>query len=293
MTHGWNGSEADLSFSAYIRSKDPIIATIPDLHTEFDGRIAVVTGGGSGIGRAVAERYAAAGGTVVVLGRREQPLTETVERIIAAGGTADYACCDMRDADLVAKTIDDVAARHGRLDALVNNAAGNFVTPAEKLSPNGWRAVIDIVLNGSFYATRAAAPHMLQAGAGSILNVIATYAWHGHPGTVHSAAAKGGLVAMTRTLAVEWGGRGVRVNCIAPGPTETEGAGAALWGTDEARARVQAGVPADRFASPEEIAESACYLLSDRASYVTGEVLVADGGQWLGKSVYTDERNPR
>ncbi len=262
--------------------------TIPDLRTEFTDRVAVVTGGGSGIGRAIAERYAAAGGHVVVLGRRDEPLKETVALIRAAGGTADFAICDVRDATGVAEVIDGVVAREGRLDALVNNAAGNFVTPGEKLSPNGWKAVIDIVLNGSFYATHAAAQHMLAAGSGSILNVIATYAWHGHPGTVHSAAAKGGLVAMTRTLAVEWAARGVRVNCIAPGPTETEGAGKALWGTDAARARVQSGVPAGRFASPEEIAESASFLMSERADYITGEVLVVDGGQWLGKSVYTD-----
>ncbi|WP_125609895.1 SDR family oxidoreductase [Specibacter cremeus] len=263
---------------------------IPNLANEFDGRVAVITGGGSGIGRAVARRYGAAGGKIVVLGRREEPLAETVELIRAAGGAADYVSCDVRDASGVAEAIDGVVAREGRIDALVNNAAGNFVTPGENLSPNGWKAVIDIVLNGSFYATHAAAQHMLSAGTGSILNVIATYAWHGHPGTVHSAAAKGGIVAMTRTLAVEWAARGVRVNCIAPGPTETEGAGKALWGTDAARARVQGGVPAGRFASPEEIAESASFLMSDRADYITGEVLVVDGGQWLGKSVYTDER---
>ncbi len=264
---------------------------IPDIRSEFDQRVAVVTGGGSGIGRAIAQRYAAAGGKVVVLGRREDPLKETVELITAAGGSADFASCDVRDAARLAEVIDGVAAREGRIDALVNNAAGNFVSPGEDLSPNGWKAVIDIVLNGSFYATHAAAQHMLAAGSGSILNVIATYAWHGHPGTVHSAAAKGGIVAMTRTLAVEWAARGVRVNCIAPGPTETEGAGQALWGSDAARARVQGGVPANRFASPQEIAESASFLMSDRADYVTGEVLVVDGGQWLGKSVYTDERS--
>lgn len=264
--------------------------TVPDIRNEFDQRVAVVTGGGSGIGRAIAQRYAAAGGKVVVLGRREEPLRETVALIEAAGGRADFASCDVRDPARVAEVIDSVAASEGRIDALVNNAAGNFVSPGENLTPNGWKAVIDIVLNGSFYATHAAAQHMLAAGSGSILNVIASYAWHGHPGTVHSAAAKGGIVAMTRTLAVEWAARGVRVNCIAPGPTETEGAGKALWGSDEARARVQGGVPAGRFARPEEIAESASFLMSDRADYITGEVLVVDGGQWLGKSVYTDER---
>jgi NAD(P)-dependent dehydrogenase (short-subunit alcohol dehydrogenase family) len=264
--------------------------TVPDIRNEFAGRVAVVTGGGSGIGRAIAHRYGAAGGKVIVLGRREEPLKETVEQIAATGGSADFITCDVRDAGLTAEAIDGVVNREGRIDALVNNAAGNFVSPGENLSPNGWKAVIDIVLNGSFYATHAAAQHMLAAGSGSILNVIATYAWHGHPGTVHSAAAKGGIVAMTRTLAVEWAARGVRVNCIAPGPTETEGAGRALWGTAAARARVQGGVPAGRFASPEEIAESASFLMSGRADYITGEVLVVDGGQWLGKSVYTDER---
>ena len=263
---------------------------VPDIREEFSGLVAVVTGGGSGIGRAIARRYAAAGGKVVVIGRREEPLAETVRLITEAGGQADYVSCDVRDAAGMAAAIDGVAAREGRIDALVNNAAGNFIVPGEDLSPNGWKAVIDIVLNGTFFATHAAAQHMLAAGSGSILNVIASYAWTGHPGTVHSAAAKGGIVAMTRTLAVEWAARGVRVNCIAPGPTETEGAGAALWGTDAARAKVLDGVPSGRFASPAEIAESASYLLSPRADYVTGEVMVVDGGQWLGKSTYTDER---
>lgn len=265
--------------------------TLPDITREFAGRVALVTGGGSGIGRAIAQRWALAGGVVAVLGRRAEALDETVALIADAGGQAEALVCDVRDHEKVAATVDALADRHGRLDALVNNAAGNFVVPSEDLSPGGWKAVTDIVLNGSYYCTHAAARHMLARGSGAILNIIASYAWHGHPGTVHSAAAKGGVVAMTRTLAVEWGARGVRVNCLAPGPTETAGAGAALWGTDDARRDVLASVPANRFAAPAEIAESAAYLLSDRAGYVTGEVLVADGGQWLGKSVYTDSRS--
>lgn len=253
---------------------------------QFHNHVALVTGGGSGIGRAIALDYARHGGTVVVLGRRPEPLAETVALIRDAGGTADSVSCDVRDADAVTAAIDGVVEAHGRLDALVNNAAGNFVVPGADLSPNGWRAVIDIVLNGTFFCTRAAARHMLDQGSGSILNVIATYAWHGHPGTVHSAAAKAGVLAMTRTLAVEWAGRGVRINCIAPGPTETEGAGAALWATEEARRQVLASVPAGRFTTPDEIAGSATFLLSPQAGYITGEVLTVDGGQWLGKQVY-------
>jgi NAD(P)-dependent dehydrogenase (short-subunit alcohol dehydrogenase family) len=257
---------------------------------DFTGRVALVTGGGSGIGRAVALDYARRGGTVVVLGRRPEPLAETVGLITQQGGRAASVACDVRDPDAVTEAVDGVVREHGCLDALVNNAAGNFVVPGKDLSPNGWRAVIDIVLNGTFYGTRAAAQHMLAAGSGSILNVIATYAWHGHPGTVHSAAAKGGVLAMTRTLAAEWAASGVRINCIAPGPTETAGAGAALWGTPEDRAHVLASVPAGRFASPEEVADAASFLLSDRAGYITGEVLTVDGGQWLGRAVYGASR---
>jgi NAD(P)-dependent dehydrogenase (short-subunit alcohol dehydrogenase family) len=261
---------------------------------QFAGKVALVTGGGSGIGRAIALRYAAAGGDVAVLGRRVEPLEETARMAEKYGVRAEVVTCDVRDAAAVDEAVDDTVSSLGRLDALVNNAAGNFICPAEDLSPNGWKAVVDIVLNGGFYCTRAAARHMLDTGGGAILNVIASYAWHGHPGTVHSAAAKAGVLAMTRTLAVEWGARGVRVNCIAPGPTETEGAGAALWPTEQDRARVLASVPAARFTTPEEVAESAAFLLDDRAAgYVTGEVLTVDGGQWLGKVVYADSAAAR
>lgn len=260
-----------------------------DPRTEFTGQVALITGGGSGIGRAIALRWAAGGGDIVVLGRRAEPLEETARRAAEHGGRTRVVTCDVRDAAAVTESVDAVVADLGRLDAVVNNAAGNFVCPAEDLSPRGWSAVVDIVLNGTFHVTRAAAQHMLPASRGAILNVIASYAWHGHPGTVHSAAAKGGVLAMTRTLAAEWGGRGVRVNCLSPGPTETEGAGAALWPTEADRERVLASVPAGRFTTPEEVAESAAFLLSHaRAAYVNGDVLSVDGGQWLGKTVYAD-----
>ena len=246
-------------------------------HEDFTGQVALVTGGGSGIGRAVACDYARRGGTVVVLGRRVEPLAETVALIEQAGGTASSVSCDVRDADAVTATVDAVVERHGRLDALVNNAAGNFVVPARALSPNGWRAVIDIVLNGTFFGTRAAAQHMLAAGRGSILNVIATYAWHGHPGTVHSAAAKGGVLAMTRTLAAEWAEEGVRVNCIAPGIVRTEFA-RPLWDSPEAERRALAMTPMRRIGEPDDIAGAAVFLASPAGRWVNGHALVVDGG---------------
>jgi NAD(P)-dependent dehydrogenase (short-subunit alcohol dehydrogenase family) len=177
--------------------------------------------------------------------------------------------------------------RYARIDALVNDAAGNFVVRAEELSPNGWRAVVGIVLDGGFLCTRAAGRQMIEQGeGGAICSVLASYAWTGGPGTVHSASAKAGLLAMTRTLAVEWGGHGIRVNCITPGPTDTEGAGAALWPTQEIRDEMASTVPLGRFGTVEEVAWWTTALCSPFASYITGENLVIDGGHWLEQEGY-------
>ncbi len=254
---------------------------------DLSGRAYLVTGGGSGIGAAVAVRLAALGADVAVAGRRREKLDEVVEQITRAGGNALACPTDVRDPGQVDATVAATVDRFGRIDGLVNNAAGNFVTPAEKLSPNGWRAVIDIVLNGTWNCTSAVARELIAARRpGAILSVVATYAWTGHPGTVHSAAAKAGVVTMTRTLAAEWARYGIRLNCIAPGPTETDGAGAALWATPEESTRVRNSVPMGRFAQPAEIADLAGFLLSDRAGYITGDVMTADGGQALGRQVY-------
>ncbi|MFZ0322586.1 MAG: SDR family oxidoreductase [Actinomycetes bacterium] len=256
----------------------------------FAGKTALVTGGGTGIGRAIAERLAAEGARVVVASRDPDHLDPTVDALRALGADADRVALDVRDAEAVEAAFDAVERQFGGVDLLVNNAAGNFVVPSEQLSPNGWRSVMDIVATGSFQCTREFGRRRIASGdSGSVLSVIATYAWTGHPGVVHSAAAKAAVLAMTRTLAVEWARYGLRLNCIAPGPTETKGAGQALWSSDEARRRILAGVPAGRFATPGEIAASAVFLLSDEAAYVTGEVLVVDGGQALGKQVYGDD----
>jgi len=171
----------------------------------FEGKVALVTGGGSGLGRAFALEFARLGAGVVVAGRRPEPLDETVALIEGQGGKALAQPTDVRDPEHVDALVAAAVDRFGRVDVLVNNAAGNFVVKAEELSPNGWRAVVAIVLDGSFLCSRAAGRQMIEQGdGGAILSVIASYAWTGGPGTIHSAAAKAGIVAMTRTLAVEW-----------------------------------------------------------------------------------------
>jgi NAD(P)-dependent dehydrogenase (short-subunit alcohol dehydrogenase family) len=253
----------------------------------FEGRVALVTGGGSGLGRAFALEFARLGAGVVVAGRRPEPLDETVALIAAAGGAALARPTDVRDPEQVDALVAAAVERFGRLDVLVNNAAGNFVVRAEDLSPNGWRAVVAIVLDGGFLCSRAAGRQMIEQGeGGAILSVIASYAWTGGPGTIHSAAAKAGIVAMTRTLAVEWAPHRIRANCICPGPTDTEGAGAALWPTEADRERIAATVPTGRLARPEEVAWWAAALCSPYADYITGETLTIDGGHWLEQESY-------
>jgi NAD(P)-dependent dehydrogenase (short-subunit alcohol dehydrogenase family) len=253
----------------------------------FENKVAIVTGGGTGLGRAIALELARLGAAVVVAGRRPEPLEETIARVEDWGGAGHAKPTDVRDPEQVDALVADAIERFGRVDVLVNNAAGNFVVHAEDLSPNGWRAVVGIVLDGGFLCARAAGRRMIEQGdGGAILSVLASYAWTGGPGTVHSAAAKAGLLAMTRTLAVEWAPHGIRVNCISPGPTDTEGAGAALWPTEADRARVAATVPLGRLASTEEVAWWAAALCSPYAAYITGEMLTIDGGQWLEQEGY-------
>src|SRR6187431_400354 len=253
----------------------------------FDGKVALVTGGGSGLGRAFALEFARLGAGVVVAGRRPEPLEETVGLIEGQDGKALVQPTDVRDPEQVDALVTAAVEKFGRVDVLVNNAAGNFVVKAEDLSPNGWRAVVAIVLDGSFLCSRAAGRQMIEQGdGGAILSVIASYAWTGGPGTVHSAAAKAGLLAMTRTLAVEWAPHGIRLNTICPGPTDTEGAGQALWPEPADRARVERSVPLGRLASVEEIAWWSTALCSPYADYVTGEILTIDGGHWLEQESY-------
>jgi NAD(P)-dependent dehydrogenase (short-subunit alcohol dehydrogenase family) len=250
------------------------------LSGRYAGKTVWITGGGSGLGRSMAVAFAREGADVCVIGRRQEALDETAELIAREGGTAFGISCDLRDPGLVERTVAEIRARTGRLDVLVNNAAGNFIAPSEKLSPNGFKAVVEIVLNGTFHCTRYAFD-ALRETRGSILNIIATYAWSGEPGALHSACAKAGVLAMTRTLAAEWGPFGIRVNAIAPGPIHTEGTDKNLWSVADVEKYVERQIPLGRLGTPDDISRAALWLCSPDAQWVSGAALPVDGAHWL------------
>lgn len=240
-------------------------------------RTIVVTGGGTGLGAEMARRFAGLGAHVVVLGRRKEKLDETVAAITAAGGKGSAYSCDVRDWGAVQET----AQKIGPIDGLVNNAAGNFLTNAEDLSSNGFKTVVDIVLNGTFHCTSAFGKSMIAGKGGAIVNIVTTYAWMGSAFVLPSACAKAGVLAMTRSLAVEWAAYNVRVNAIAPGPVPTEGAFSRLLPDPSFEEMARNRVPLKRFGTPREIADAAVFLMSPQSGYITGDCLVVDGGEWL------------
>jgi NAD(P)-dependent dehydrogenase (short-subunit alcohol dehydrogenase family) len=261
----------------------------------LSGRAAIVTGGGTGLGLEIARALGRQGAAIAIASRDaghleagRSALEPDVEKVLTLP-------CDVRDPHQVRRTFREVEEKLGSLDILVNNAAGNFVRPAESLPEKAFANVVDIVLNGTFTASRAAGRSMIESGRGGvILNVVATYAWTGGPGTVHSACAKAGVLAMTRTLAVEWARHTIRVVAIAPGPFESKGAADRLWPSEELEEKVRRSIPAGRFAKREEVARAAAWLVSDEAAYVTGECLTIDGGAWLGRGILgTDEPIPK
>ncbi|AZB42623.1 2,4-dienoyl-CoA reductase [Bacillus sp. FJAT-42376] len=246
-------------------------------------KVFIITGGSSGMGKAMAKRFAKDGYNVVITGRTLETLEETKTEIEQRDGQIMTFSMDVRQPEKAAELVQAVHSRFGRIDGLVNNAAGNFICPAEKLSVNGWNSVINIVLNGTFYMSSAVGNYWIEHNQkGSIINMLATYAWGAGAGVIHSAAAKAGVHSMTRTLAVEWGSRyGICVNAIAPGPIERTGGADKLWESEEAAKRTVASVPLKRLGTPEEIAAVAAFLMSDEAAYINGECITMDGGQWL------------
>ncbi len=251
------------------------------------GKAAIITGGATGLGKAMAKEFARLGADIVIASRKQENLDKAADEIAAYGTRVLTVQTDVRVPEQVQNMVDTTVRELGKIDILVNNAAGNFIVNSLDMSINAWNAVINIVLNGTWYCTQTAARQMVKQGhGGSILNVGATYSWTGGPYVAHSAAAKAGVLALTRTLAVEWAPYGIRTNMITPGPVEDTGAVQQLWPTPEQAEAVLKGVPLRRLAVPQEVANLAAYLVSDYASYVTGACFVLDGGSWLNKGSF-------
>jgi NAD(P)-dependent dehydrogenase (short-subunit alcohol dehydrogenase family) len=242
----------------------------------------LITGGGTGLGKGMAQRFLRLGAVVYICGRRQHVLDDTVSELNRiAPAKIRSVSCDVRD---VAR-VEEMLARiweDGPLDIVVNNAAGNFLARTEELSPGAFEAVIGIVLRGTINVTMACGRRWLQTKhRGTVLNIATTYAATGSAYVVPSAIAKAGVVALTRSLAVEWGDRGIRMNAIAPGPIPTEGAFSRLLPRPELKQSALRRIPAGRFGTIEELANLAAFLVSDGSGYINGEVVTMDGGEWL------------
>ncbi|HVJ35685.1 MAG TPA: SDR family oxidoreductase [Terriglobia bacterium] len=246
------------------------------------GKRILVTGGGTGLGYSMGHRFLELGAELVICGRRIEVLEEAAAKLTAeTGGKVEIHSCDIRDAEAVDKMIAAIW-ENGPLDSLVNNAAGNFIAKTEDLSPRAIDAVLNIVLHGSAYATLACGKRWLKEGRkASVLSIVTTYAWTGSAYVVPSAMAKAGVLAMIRSLAVEWGGRGVRLNAIAPGPFPTKGAWERLVPNEKLAKKFETNNPLQRVGEHIELANLATFLLSDFAGYINGEVVTIDGGEWL------------
>jgi len=255
----------------------------------------IVTGGGSGLGLAMASAFAAHGAKVTIVGRSPEKLEAAVPQIASEAreeGEADSFAADVRDPVQVEGLVAHAVGRFGKIDALVNNAAGNFLAFSENLTPNGFDAVVRTVLYGSVNCTLAVGKHLLARQApGSILSIVTSYAWTGTAYALPSACAKAGVLAMTRSLAVEWGHAGIRLNAIAPGPIPTEGAFSRLMAGPGAQKISLDRIPLGRFGTKEEIANLAIFLLSDLCPWQTGDCVTMDGGEWLaGAGEFSDYR---
>ena len=249
------------------------------------GKVIVITGGGSGLGKAMTHYFMELGAEVAITSRDLDKLQNTAKELEAeTGGTCLAVQCDVRHYDQVETMLQEVLKTYGKVDVLLNNAAGNFISPTERLSANAFDTVIDIVLKGSKNCTLAFGKHWIETKQtmSTILNIVTTYAFTGSAYVVPSAAAKAGVMAMTRSLAVEWAKYGIRSNAIAPGPFPTKGAWDRLLPGDLAdKFDMSKKVPMKRVGNHQELANLAAYLVSDFSAYINGEVIVIDGGEWL------------
>jgi NAD(P)-dependent dehydrogenase (short-subunit alcohol dehydrogenase family) len=246
------------------------------------GKTTIVTGGGTGLGRSMALRMAGLGAKVAVLGRRPDPLQETARAIRDQGGVAAAVPCDVRDPEAVARAVDAVEKELGPVNQLVNNAAGNFLAPSEDLSPNAFNSVVQIVLYGSFHCTREVGRRLIERKqGGEILSIVTSYVLTGSAFVLPSACAKAGVLAMMRSLAVEWATYGIRLNAVSPGPFPTEGAFSRLLPGSEMEKQARRRIPSRRFGEHWELANLVAYLMSDASPYQTGDLVTIDGAESL------------
>lgn len=254
----------------------------------LSGRVALVTGGGTGIGFGIASSLAAAGAEVAIASRKPDHLEPAAEKLRASGAKVSAVQVNVREPESVAQMVGQVGEKHGRLDILVNNAAGNFYSPSASLSPNAWRAVIETDLYGTFYCCQAAYPLMKAQGAGRIISISMTLHYRGWPQMAHATAAKSGVDALTRTLALEWAPDRITVNAVAPGPIPTEGVRKAftppgdsapdLFGMEKYATK---SIPLGRWGTPDDIGQMVTFLASPAGDWITGAIMVVDGGAWL------------
>ena len=242
------------------------------------GQVVVVTGGGSGIGRCTAHELAALGAQVVLVGRNADKLEAVQDEIAADGGQASHAVCDIRQEEAVRQAVAGVVQRHGAIDALVNNAGGQYLTPAEKISAKGWQAVIDTNLTGGFLMARECFVQSMQARGGAVVNIVADI-WGSMPGMAHSGAARAGMVSFTETTALEWARHGVRVNAVAPGYIASSGMDHYPPEAAPMLRQMRHTVPAGRFGNEAEVSAAIVFLLSPAASFISGTVLRVDGAR--------------
>jgi len=263
----------------------------------LDGQVALVTGGGTGIGLGISQLLAELGAHVVMASRKPANLEAARADIASRGGKVSAVQLDVRDPEQVKAAVDGVAQQLGRIDVLVNNAAGNFYAPSATLSPNAWKSVVEIDLYGTFYCSQAVYPIMAAQGGGRIVSTSMTLHYRGWPMMAHATAAKAGVDALTRTLAVEWAPQRIRVNAIAPGPIPTDGVRKAftppadsgvpdVFAAADARMAEYAkkGIPLGRWGSPRDIANMVAFLASPAGDWITGSIFVIDGGEWLAKA---------
>ena len=252
----------------------------------FDGSTVLVTGGGTGLGKAIASEFARLGASIVIASRSADHLEAGRAAMENLGAPVATAACDIRDPAAVTAAFDAAEAAFGLPDVLVNNAAANFPVPAEDMSPNAWRAVVDITLNGTFNCTRELGRRHLAAGTpASVINIGASYAWTGGPGFAHSAAAKAGIKSLTESLAVEWGPYGIQVNCLVPGLFPHEDMTTDIRSSLDRTSDKDVCQPALRVGERQELGWAATFLSSPYGRFISGHTLVVDGANWLRRTM--------